>query len=161
MEEPLVNQTFEMRRMEGKGGWTYVEIDELLPEAKGRFGWHVVKGTIDGYEIQQFKVWHTRQDTWFFPVKAQIRKKIRKEVGDSVHLILYPDLSPVTIPDEFLMCLEESPQANIFFNAMSEFSKKHYVDWIYESKTIETRVNRMALAIQKLERGLKAYQNLE
>lgn len=34
----------------------------------------------------------------FLPVKAEIRKKIKKAEGDKVHVILYPDNEPLEVP---------------------------------------------------------------
>jgi hypothetical protein len=161
MEEPIINQKFELQKMQMKGGWTYVEFPNIPKHLKQPFGWVCVKGTIDGYEIKQFKLWTMASGNMFMPVKAAIRKKIKKEEGDLVHIILYHDDSPLIIPDEFLVCLMESPKAHSVFQSFSETSQKHYIDWIYDSKSLETRVNRMAKTIEKLEKGLKLYQPIE
>ncbi len=34
----------------------------------------------------------------FLPVKAEIRKKIKKEAGDWVHVLLYTDNEPLEVP---------------------------------------------------------------
>jgi Domain of unknown function (DUF1905)/Bacteriocin-protection, YdeI or OmpD-Associated len=161
MEQPIINEKFELKKMQMKGGWTYVEFPNIPKHLKQPFGWVPVKGTIDGYEIKQFKLWTMKTGNMFMPIKAEIRKKIKKEEGDWAHIILYYDDSPLVIPDEFLVCLLESPKAHSFFQSMSDSSKKHYIDWVYESKSLETQVNRIAKAIEKLEKGLKLYQILE
>jgi Domain of unknown function (DUF1905)/Bacteriocin-protection, YdeI or OmpD-Associated len=161
MEKPLIDQQYLMKKMQIKGGWTYVELPEIPAHLKQPFGWVSVKGTIDNYEFKQFKLWSMRTGNMFMPIKSEIRKKIKKEEGDWVHIILYHDDSPLIIPDEFLVCLLESPKAHSVFQSFSETSQKHYVDWIYESKSLETRVNRIAKAIEKLEKGLKLYQPLD
>jgi hypothetical protein len=160
MESPIINQKYILQKMPMKGGWTFVELPEIPQQLKQPFGWVPVKGTIDGFEINQYKLWTMKTGNMFMPVKAQIRKKIRKEEGDWVMVILYLDDSPLVIPDEFFMCLMDAPKAHEVFNSFSVTSQKHYVDWIYETKSIETRVNRIAIAIEKLENGLKLYQNL-
>jgi Bacteriocin-protection, YdeI or OmpD-Associated/Domain of unknown function (DUF1905) len=161
MEEPIINQQYILKKMEMKGGWTYVELPEIPKYLKQPFGWVPVKGTIDGFEIKQFKLWTLASGNMFMPVKAEIRKKIKKEGGDPVHIILFYDDSPLVVPDEFLMCLVESPKAYSVFQSFSQTSQKHYVDWIYATKNVETRVNRIAKAIEKLENGLKLYQSLD
>lgn len=161
MEEPIINQQYVLKKMQMKGGWTYVELPEIPKHLKQPFGWVPVKGTIDGFEIKQFKLWTLASGNMFMPVKAEIRKKIKKEGGDSVHITLFYDDSPLVVPDEFLMCLVESPKAYSVFQSFSQTSQKHYVDWIYGTKNVETRVNRIAKAIEKLENGLKLYQSLD
>lgn len=158
MEQPIINEKFELKKMQMKGGWTYVEFPNIPKHLKQPFGWVPVKGTIDGYEIKQFKLWTMKTGNMFMPIKAEIRKKIKKEEGDWAHIVLYYDDSPLVIPDDFLVCLLESPKAYSFFQSISDSSKKHYIDWVYESKSLETRVNRIAKAIEKLEMGLKLYQ---
>ena len=86
-----------------------------------------------------------------------MRKKIRKEEGDTVHVILYADNSTVEIPDEIMVCLLESPKAHQFFLSLSESYQKNYIDWIIEPKRLETKIERMAKTIERLENGLKFY----
>jgi Domain of unknown function (DUF1905)/Bacteriocin-protection, YdeI or OmpD-Associated len=161
MEQLVVNQQFTLKKMQMKGGWTYVELPDIPKTLKQPFGWIPVKGTIDAFEVKQYKLMPMKNGNMFLPINAQIRKKIRKEEGDTVHITLYFDDSPLVVPDEFLVCLLESPKAHSVFESFSETSKKHYVDWIYEGKSLETRVNRMAKAMGKLEKGLKLYQPIE
>jgi hypothetical protein len=161
MDELLINGDFQIEKMQGKGGWSFVLLPPVHQKNRTRFGWLSVKGTIDSYPIQQFKLWTTAKGDLFLPIKAAIRKKIKKAEGDWVVVNLYYDTSKVEIPEELLMCLMESPKAQAFFESIAESSQKHYIDWIYEAKSVETRANRIAKAIEKMERGLKVYQNLE
>ena len=85
------------------------------------------------------------------------RKKIGKGEGDWVHVILYADNSPIVIPEEFLVCLLDAPKAHTFFKTLTESAQKHYIDWIYEAKRLETKVNRISKTIERLEKGLKMY----
>jgi len=93
----------------------------------------------------------------FLPVKAEIRKKIKKEEGDKVHIILYPDNEPLEVPEEMLLCLQDEPSALKFFNSLSESEHKYYIQWIYSAKKEETKVERLAKTIDRLTRGLKMY----
>ncbi len=161
MEQPIINQKYQLQKMNMKGGWTYIELPDIPKQLKQPFGWVPVKGSIDTYDIKQFKLWTMKSGNMFMPIKAEIRKKIKKEEGDWVHVILFYDDSPLVIPEEFRVCLLDAPKAYTFFQSIKETSQKHYIDWIYESKTLETRVNRIAKAIEKLEMGLKLYQTSE
>ncbi len=158
-EIPIINEKFEIQKMPMKGGWSFVSFANIPKELKQPFGWVPVKGTIDGYAIEQFKLWTMKTGEMFMPIKAEIRKKIQKEAGDWVHIVLYYDDSPVVIPEEFLVCLLESPKAYQVFQSFKATSQKHYIDWIYATKSLTTRVNRIAKAIVKLEKGLKIYQS--
>lgn len=158
MEKPLVNDNFLLNKFEGKGGWTYTEIPQIAQDKKAPFGWVKVKGTIDSYEIAAYKLMPMGNGKLFLSLKAEIRKKIKKEAGDTVHIVLYADDSVLEIPDTLLVCLLDAPKAHRFFMSLTESAKKHYIDWIFEAKKLETQVNRMAKAIEKLEKGLKMYE---
>ena len=97
----------------------------------------------------------------FLPVKAEIRKKIKKDEGDYVHVILYPDNDPLEVPEEMLICLRDEPKALKFFNSLSESERKFYIDWIYSAKRSETKVNRLAQAVNRLAQGLKLYDKVD
>ena len=50
----------------------------------------------------------------FLPVRAEIRKKIKKEEGDLVYITLYYDNEPLEVPEEMLLCIKEEPVALAF-----------------------------------------------
>jgi hypothetical protein len=155
MEKPLVNKTYKLEKYPGKGGWTYTVISEISPDKRQRFGMVRVKGFIDDYEIKSYHLMPMKNGKMFLPIKADIRKKIKKKDGDSVKIILFIDNDPLHIPDEFLQCLRDDPGAYKTFNSLDEGNRKLYVDWIYSSKKEDTRIARMAEAINRLEKGLK------
>jgi hypothetical protein len=156
--KPLVNQKYKLEKYPGKGGWTYVVLPKLIRESNSPFRWKRVKGTIDGYEIKKYHLMPMKGGKLFLPVKAAIRKKIKKKEGDWVQVILYPDKDPMEVPDELLICLEDEPAAQGFFLSLSDSEKKYYIEWIFGAKREETKVARMAKAINRLSMRLKMYQ---
>jgi hypothetical protein len=160
MEKPLVNKKYKLQKYPGKGGWTYTVIPEIAPDKRERFGWVKVKGFIDDYEIKAYRLMPMSNGKLFLPVRAEIRKKIKKQQGDWVKVILFRDEDPLYIPDEFLQCLRDEPAAYKTFNSYNESSKKYYIDWIYSSKKEATRIARMAKAIDRLAKGLKFTDSL-
>lgn len=155
--EPLVNQTYLLERFPGKGGWTYAAIPEILQDKHAHFGWVKVRGTIDGFEIKQYHLMPMGNGTLFLPVRAEIRKKIGKQAGDRVEVILYADDSPFEIPEELLLCLAEEPKAKENFLKMPQARQKEFIDWIYAAKRESTKVERIAMTIEKALRGI--YKN--
>ena len=119
-------------------------------------GWVKVKGFIDDYEIKSYRLMPMANGKLFLPVKAEIRKKIKKQGGDWVKITLFADTDPLHIPDEFLLCLRDEPAAYKTFHNLNESTQKYYVDWIYSSKKAETRIERIAKAIDQLrdKRGI-------
>jgi len=159
--KPLVHKKLLLEKYPGKGGWTYVRVPKLPKESKSRFGFVKVKGTIDGFKISKYNIMPMKDGNHFLPVKAEIRKKIKKEAGDTIEVILYSDNEPLKAPKELLECLADEPAALKFFNTLSESNKKYYIEWIYSAKKEETKVDRMAKSIERLAKGLKMYDVIE
>ncbi len=155
--KPLVNKKYRLEKFHGKGGWTFARIPEILQDKKAHFGWVKVRGTIDGYEIKKYHLMPMGNGKLFLPVKSEIRRKIKKDEGDLVHIILYPDNEPLEVPEEMLICLQDEPQALTFFNSLSESEQKFYIEWVYSAKKEETKIDRLAKAINRLMQGLKLY----
>ena len=157
MEEPLFHQKCLLQKFEGKGGWTFAELPGLPSDGKKPFGWVQVRGTVDGYPLKQYKLMPMGNGKLFLPVKAEIRKKTGKKAGDWVEVVLFADDSPVEIPEELLLCLLDAPEAHAFFQTLTDSNRKYYIDWIMDAKTLETKANRIAKAIERLEKGLRMY----
>ncbi len=159
MIKAIVDKKYLIQKIPGKGGWSFVEILEVSPDKKTRFGMVRVKGTIDSYELNQYNLMPMGNGNLFLPVKAEIRKKIKKEAGDLVHVKLYLDPSPVEIPQELIDCLSEYPAALKFYEQLSPNEKKYYLNWVYSAKHDETKANRIVKMIDKLLLGKKLYEN--
>lgn len=157
MNKPLVNQAYLLERFDGKGGWTYIIIPEITKEHRAAHGLVRVKGSIDEVEIRQVNLFPLSDGGMMLPVKAAIRKQIRKEAGAYVHLTLYPDRSPVDIPEELQLCFADAPRAHQVFRSFTPTDQKAYIDWIYSAKKEETRIARIARTLARLEQGLRLY----
>ncbi len=157
MNKPLVDQKYILEKFHGKGGWTYVQIPGIVKNKNKPFGWVKIKGTIDDYEISKYHLMPMSNGKLFLPVKAEIRKKIKKQEGDTVHVVLYPDDEPIEIPVEFAECLKDEPLADKFFKTLTESEQKFYIEWIYSAKKEETKIDRMARSIDRLAKHLKLY----
>jgi len=157
-EKPLVNRKCLLKKFPGKGGWTFTEIPEILQNKNKPFGWITVKGKIDDHELKQYKLMPMGNGQLFLPVKAAIRKKIKKEAGDFVQVILFADDSDVAIPNEILECFEQEPKSILkTFKSFSKDEQKVYLDWIYEAKKEETKANRILEMMNRLKKEMKFY----
>lgn len=155
MEEPLINKEYLLEKFPGKGGWTFAVIPEIIQDKKAPFGWVKVRGSIDDYEFKNYKLMPMGNGKLFLPLKAAVRKQIKKEAGDYVKVILYKDDSPIEIPDELVLCLKDEPLAYETFVKLKEGEQKAFIDWIYSAKKDETKVERIAATIKKIIKGEK------
>ncbi len=155
MEKPIINNSFLLQKYPGKGGWTYAALPIQKTLKKKAYGMVKVKGSIDGFEFKGFHLMPMKTGELFLPVKSEIRKKIKKEAGDAVKIILFEDHDSFEFPLEFLTCLKDDPKAEQHFFKWSEAERIYYIKWIYAAKKEETRINRMALSIQRMAKNLK------
>ena len=95
MKTHAINKTYKLQKFEGKGGWTYALIPEIAQNKKNPFGWVTVSGFIDGFELKHYKLMPYSNGLLFMPVKASTRKIIGKHAGDTVHIKLNIDTSPI------------------------------------------------------------------
>lgn len=154
----IVDSKYKLEKHAGKGGWTYAHITEMHQDKNTAFGMIRVSGNIDAYKLDKCTLMPMGNGQVFLPVKADIRKYIGKKEGDWVHIVLYKDNSPFIAPTEFLLCLDDEPRASNFFNALSESEKRFYINWIYSAKKEDTKINRIAKTIDRLNNGLKMYE---
>jgi hypothetical protein len=154
-EEPLVNKTYLLEKFPCNMGWTYTEIPEIKPDKTAPFGWVKVKGSIDGYKISKYHLMPSGKGALMLSVKSEIRKKIKKEAGDYVHVILYPDNDQLEIPEELSFALQYKSEAQQFFNSLNEGEQYNYVKWINAAKTEQTKTDRIVKTVNKLSKSQK------
>ena len=155
-EKPLVDKVYQLVKIGGKGGWTFVEIPEIAMP-KTPFGMLKVKGRIDDYEFANLHLMPVGNGHVGLPIKSEIRKKIKKQAPDMVHITIYEDNAPLVIPEELLLCMEYEDGVLERFETYSNGQKKAFIDWINSAKTEQTRVDRIAKAITMVQNGEKFY----
>lgn len=154
-QNPLVDGQYLLEKFPGKGGWTYAKIPEIPQDKHAHFGWVKVSGSIDFYEIKKMNLMPMGNGQLFLSVKTEIRKKINKQAGDYVKVVLYADREPDLPPQEWLDCLMDEPTAYTFFDKLLDEEKKSYIQFIYSAKTDQTKVERMGNCIEMLLQGMR------
>ncbi len=154
IEKLLTDQPYLLQKTEGNGGWTYAEIPEI-PLPKTPFGMLKVKGTIDDYAFSQAHLMPIGNGKLGFPVRAEIRKKLKKQAGDTVHLTLYEDQATLQIPEELLLCMEYEEGLLEKFQSYPDPEKKAFIDWIYSAKTEHTQAERIARTLDCIQKKKK------
>jgi hypothetical protein len=149
----IIDKEYVLQKFSGKGGWTYIALPEIPPNKRMPFGWVIVSGYVDSYALVKYKLLPMGNEQLFLPIKAEIRKKIKKQVNDIVHLKLFIDTSPLKIPKEIILCFENEPKkAYTHFINLSEGQQKAFLDWVYSAKTEATKAARI---IQMMDRVIK------
>lgn len=156
MEKPLVDNDYLLFTTVGKCAWTFAEIPEIAMP-KTSFGMLKVKGKIDDYEFSNTHLMPIGNGHVGLAVKSQIRKKINKQAGDTVHITLYEDNTPLIIPEELLVCMEDEAGVREKFEKYTRGQQKAFVDWINSAKSEQTQAERIAKTIGMVEKGEKFY----
>lgn len=60
------------------------------------------------------------------------------------------------VPEDLAVALQSLPQASAFFESLSKTEKFYYIVQLQNAKKPETRQRRLANAVDRLQRGLKA-----
>ena len=156
MQHLLFEGDIVLEKMPMKGGWTYALLPPVIKGGKKNFGWARVNAVIDGCELANASLMPIKGGRLFLAVKAEIRKKIGKEAGDTVRILLYGD-KPVeeVAEDDFAEALKNDPEALKRFNRLSAEQQNAWRTWIYAAGASEDIVERMAKAIDDIAAGRK------
>jgi len=152
-EKALVNKKYLLEKFPGKGGWTYVQINEIKVLKRKYFGGVKVRGFIDDYELKDHNLFPMGKGILMMAVKAEIRKKIGKKEGDWVTLKLYDDEPKDNSKEDFLICLKEDHAAENTFKKATKAQQQEIIAWIVASKNEEMKVERIATALDMLMQG--------
>ncbi|MNL62359.1 hypothetical protein D3C87_1863760 [compost metagenome] len=98
-------------------------------------------------------MWPMGKGTLFLPVKAEIRKAIKKEAGDIVKVMLFAEELPVIDYNDFFLCLGDEPGALKNFKQLPDKEQKKYTDWISSARSESLMVERIAIALERLASG--------
>lgn len=138
-----------------KTGWTYVIIPEIqaqkLSKQKTSFR---IKGTIDQLKIKQVAILPAGDGNFILAINAGMRKHILKKPGEEVILKIALDKSELLPDQDFMDCLYEVPQAVKKFESLPKSHQNYYTKWIQSAKTVNTKANKIAMAVDALSRGL-------
>jgi len=138
-----------------KTGWRYIEVSaalasELLPNNKKSFR---VKGMLDGFTFAGLALIPMGKGNFILPLKADIRKAIRKNAGGMLQVKLEYDKDfKIDIPDDLQACFDFEPDALDFFNSLPKSHRNYFIIWIIDAKTSETRAKRIVNTINAMLR---------
>ena len=149
---PIVQRTAIMEQFPYSNGWRFIRIPEAEQPKDVPFGYLGVCGSIDDYEIVSAKLMPMGNGQLFLPVKAAIRKFLKKDTGDKVEVLLYSDTKPIAIDPEITVCLKLMDGAWEAFNKLPVSKQRIHMEYINQAHTDKSRIKRKNWLINDLLR---------
>lgn len=139
-----------------KSGWTYIDLPSGLAERlnPGVRRAYRVKGMMDGYSFSGVSLTPMGSGDFILPLNAEARKGIKKMIGGNVLVRMELDTSEREISGDLLLCLEDAPDAKVFFQSLPLSQKNYFSNWIEAAKTDATKAKRVFMAIEGLKVGM-------
>ena len=143
-----------LKRPDGVGTWTYLDIPLDVMSAFGKKGQVKVRGTLNGHPFRGSAIPHG-DGTHYLVVNRSIRDAVRVSQGDSVQVQMQADLDErkVIIPEDLVAALQANPASQSIFEKLSYSHQKQYVEWIESAKQAATRQDRILKTITMLPEG--------
>lgn len=137
------------------GEWTIVRLPESASEKLPSRGQVMVRGTINGYDLQKVLEPDGYWGHWF-KVDADLQKTIGVSAGDTVKLEIAPskDWPEPNIPDDLSKALTTAPSAvRELWTKITPMARWEWVRWVNATNSAETRERRVEVSISKLQSG--------
>lgn len=140
-----------------KTGWTYVEFSEELAQQlyPGNRKSFRIRGKLDAMPVKALALIPVGEGRFILPLNGEMRKKLKKQLGQSLTLQVERDDNPdpIPMPTDFAECLADEPKARQHFDGLPGSHQKYYIKWIDSAKTEPTRVKRIAQAVTALAKA--------
>jgi hypothetical protein len=135
-----------------KSGWTYIEIpvevsDQINPGVKTAFR---VKGKLNSYSYEWISTIPMGEGQFIIAINAEMRKGIRKQIGESLTVLMTLDNQEKPLSETFITCLEDEPAALDYFKSLPKGHQRYFSNWIESAKTDTTKTKRIAQAVNAL-----------
>ncbi|MEE1944604.1 YdeI/OmpD-associated family protein [Pedobacter sp. KR3-3] len=152
----MINHQAEIEKFDAMGektGWSYVFIpqavaNQLKPGEKKSFR---VKGQIDGLEVSGVALLPMGEGDFIIPLKADLRKKLKKEEGATVSLSLVFDADfKIEMPDDLEICLADEEELMQQFLSMPKSHQNYFINWLNSAKTEATRIKRIIMIVEAM-----------
>jgi hypothetical protein len=144
-------------RMGEKTGWTFVAVpaaiaEQIKPGCKKSYR---IKGLLDAVAVSGMALTPMGEGNFILPLKASLRKQLRKEEGARLHLQLEEDKDfKVEMPEDLELCLLEDRQYLETFLSQPKGHQNYFINWLNTAKTEPTRVKRLTQIVLAMEKKL-------
>ena len=138
-----------------KTGWSYIRIPAAIAGKikAGHKKSFRVKGRLDDYEFTKTALLPMGEGDFIMPLKAAVRKAIRKNKGASIVVQMDEDRREIKPPSELIECLADEPKALEKFRSLPKSHQNYYGNWVNSAKTEPTKAKRIAQIVNAMEKG--------
>jgi hypothetical protein len=139
----------------GIGEWTILRLPDSASEKLPSRGQVMVKGTINGHDLQMVLEPDGSWGHWF-KVDEKLQKAIGVNAGGTVTLEIMPskDWPEPNIPDDFSKALVAAPSTvQELWTKITPMARWEWIRWVNATSKTETRERRVEVSISKLRAG--------
>jgi Domain of unknown function (DUF1905)/Bacteriocin-protection, YdeI or OmpD-Associated len=149
-----------LQKFEEKGDkthWTFIRIpahiaQQINPNVRISYR---VKGKFDDFPINQVALLPMGEGDFIIPFNNKFRKGTgKKKEGTSIEVSLEIDTSEFRMSEDLMACLDDEPNALIFFETLPKAHQKYFSNWIESAKTIETKSKRISQTVIACSRSM-------
>jgi hypothetical protein len=142
----------QFQEMGEKTGWSYLKIPaklahQLKPDNKKSFR---VKGRLDSHAVSGMALIPMGGGDFILALKAEVRKAIRKQKGDTLEVELEVDTKVIAPPRDLLACLADEPRALAYFKSLPRSHQNYFGNWVKSARTEGTRTRRIARVVDAM-----------
>lgn len=137
------------------GEWTILHLPDSASEKLPSRGQVMVKGTINGHDLQQVLEPDGSWGHWF-KVDEMLQKAVGVSAGGTVTLEIAPskDWPEPDIPDDFSKALAAAPSTvRDLWTKITPMARWEWIRWVNATSITETRARRVEVSISKLRSG--------
>ena len=107
-----------------------------------------MKGKLDHYSYSGVALLPMGEGEFILALNQSIRKGIGKRAGAMLNVQMEEDKSTYQLNNELMDCLNDEPEAFLFFKSMPGSNQRYFSKWIEAAKTEPTKAKRIALVIK-------------
>ncbi len=156
MPTELCNTDVPLEKFPGKSGWTYALLPASVNIKASSFNMVRVSGQMDDYVLQNVALMALGKGRLFIPVRAEIRKQLGKQAGDTVRLVLHRPDEPTQLTvsaEDFAECLADTPGALAAYQQLPAAQQQAWVAWVSAAPTEQQQMARVETACVRLAQG--------
>lgn len=143
-------------------GWAILHLPTEASAKLQSRGMTMIAGTLNGIPFKTVlepdgRYMPGKMSSHWFKPDAQLLKKAHVESGDTVDITLEPTKEWIEpeVPSDLKEVLSTSPKAKALWSDITPMARWDWIRWIQAVKTTETRKKHIAVALNKLNKGMR------